>query len=141
MSIFHPVSLAARLTGWKIDIKNSQEYDQATEDSEVAELISQREEEESLQREAEQRLEAEQAARAEEDARLRELYPLPEDEEDFQDEQLSDMNIEDSQSSETDSEIDADNTETETDETDIEETIEEAVAGEDKVTTKEEGTR
>merc|ERR1712138_218397 len=86
------VRLAARLTGWKIDIKNSQEYDQATEDSEVAELISQREEEESLQRDAEERLEAEQAARAEEDARLRELYPLPEDEEDFQDEQLSDIN-------------------------------------------------
>lgn len=131
------VRLAARLTGWKIDIKNSQEYDQATEDSEVAELISQREEEESLQREAEQRLEAEQAARAEEDARLRELYPLPEDEEDFQDEQLSDMNLEDSESSETDSEIDAKNTEND----DIEETIEEAVTGEDKVITKEEGTR
>ena len=33
--------------------------------------------------EAEERLAAEQAARAEEDARLRELYPLPEDEEDY----------------------------------------------------------
>ena len=36
-----------------------------------------------LEREAEQRLEAEQAARAAEDARLRELYPLPEDEEEY----------------------------------------------------------
>ncbi len=79
------VRLAARLTGWKIDIKNSQEYDQASEDSAVAELIAQREEEETLQREAEERLAAEQATRAEEDARLRELYPLPEDEEDEND--------------------------------------------------------
>jgi N utilization substance protein A len=74
------VRLAARLTGWKIDIKNSQEYNQAVEDEVVAELISQRRQEEALQAEAEARLAAEQAARAEEDARLRELYPLPEDE-------------------------------------------------------------
>jgi len=111
------VRLAARLTGWKIDIKNSQEYDQATEDSEVAELISQREEEEALQREAEQRLEAEQAARAEEDARLRELYPLPEDEEDFQNEQSPVIN---------------------SDENEIEEIIEESANREDKITTQEE---
>ena len=77
------VRLAARLTGWKIDIKNSTEYDQAAEDAVVAELISQREEEEALQLQAEERLAAEQAARAEEDARLRELYPLPEDDEDY----------------------------------------------------------
>ena len=77
------VRLAARLTGWKIDIKNSTEYDQAAEDAVVAELIAQREEEEALQLEAEERLAAEQAARAEEDARLRELYPLPEDDEDY----------------------------------------------------------
>ena len=77
------VRLAARLTGWKIDIKNSTEYDQSAEDAVVAELISQREEEEALQREAEERLAVEQAARAEEDARLRELYPLPEDEEGY----------------------------------------------------------
>ena len=83
--------LAARLTGWKIDIKNSTEYDQAAEDAVVAELISQREEEEALQQEAEERLAVEQAARAEEDARLRELYPLPEDDEDYVDEaELSD---------------------------------------------------
>ena len=75
--------LAARLTGWKIDIKNSTEYDQAAEDAVVAELISQREEEEALQQEAEERIAVEQAARAEEDARLRELYPLPEDDEDY----------------------------------------------------------
>ena len=77
------VRLAARLTGWKIDIKNATEYDQASEDAVVSELIAQREQEEALQREAEERLAAEQAARAEEDARLRELYPLPEDDEDY----------------------------------------------------------
>jgi N utilization substance protein A len=77
------VRLAARLTGWKIDIKNSTEYDQASEDEKVSELIAQRQEEEALQAEAEARLEAEQALRAEEDARLRELYPLPEDEEEY----------------------------------------------------------
>jgi N utilization substance protein A len=85
------VRLAARLTGWKIDIKNSTEYDQAAEDAIVAELISQREEEEALQQEAEERLAVEQAARAEEDARLRELYPLPEDDENYGEEaELSD---------------------------------------------------
>merc|ERR1712159_700389 len=104
------------------------EYDQATEDSEVAELISQREEEESLQREAEQRLEAEQAARAEEDARLRELYPLPEDEEDFKDEQLSDI---DTESTETETE-----TESESDESNFKETLLEEVTGEDKINTQ-----
>jgi N utilization substance protein A len=75
------VRLAARLTGWKIDIKNATEYDQSAEDQLVAGLIAQRQEEEALQAEAEARLAVEQAARAEEDARLRELYPLPEDEE------------------------------------------------------------
>ena len=80
------VRLAARLTGWKIDVKNSHEYDQEAEDTAVAELIVQREEEENLQREAEQRLEAEQAERAAEDARLRELYPLPEDDDEYGDE-------------------------------------------------------
>ena len=75
------VRLAARLTGWKIDIKNTEEYDQVSEDDKVSELIELRREEEALQAEAEARLEAEQATRAEEDARLRELYPLEEDEE------------------------------------------------------------
>ncbi len=88
------VRLAARLTGWKIDIKNSQEYDQAAEDAIVSELISQREEEESLQRETEERLAAEQAARAEEDARLRELYPLPEDDEEYEEEENNEETIE-----------------------------------------------
>jgi len=77
------VRLAARLTGWKIDVKNSHEYDQEAEDAAVSELISQREDEENLQREAELRLEAEQAERAAEDARLRELYPLPEDDDEY----------------------------------------------------------
>ena len=81
------VRLAARLTGWKIDVKNSHEYNQEAEDAEVAQLIIQREDEENLQREAEKRLEAEQAERASEDARLRELYPLPEDEQEYGDEQ------------------------------------------------------
>jgi len=69
------VRLAARLTGWKIDIKNALEYDQVAEDAKAAELIGLREEDERIQAEAEARLEAEQAIRAEEDARLRELYP------------------------------------------------------------------
>ena len=75
--------LAARLTGWKIDVKNSHEYDQEAEDAAVSELIAQREDEENLQREAELRLEAEQVERAAEDARLRELYPLPEDDQEW----------------------------------------------------------
>lgn len=49
----------------------------------AAELIALREEDERQQAEAEARLAVEQAARAEEDARLRELYPLPEDEEGY----------------------------------------------------------
>ena len=81
------VRLAARLTGWKIDVKNSHEYDQEAEDAVVSELIVQRENEENLQRESELRLEAEQAERAAEDARLRELYPLPEDDQEYVDEQ------------------------------------------------------
>jgi N utilization substance protein A len=84
------VRLAARLTGWKIDIKNANEYDQGTEDATVANLISLRQEEEALQAEADARLAAEQAARAAEDARLRELYPLPEDEEDQYADQYAD---------------------------------------------------
>ena len=84
------VRLAARLTGWKIDVKNSHEYDQEAEDAAVSELIVQREDEENLQREAEQRLEAEQAERAAEDARLRELYPLPEDDQEYGEEQYDD---------------------------------------------------
>ena len=85
--------LAARLTGWKIDVKNSYEYDQKAEDSAVAELIIQREEEENLQREAEERLEAEQAERAAEDKRLRELYPLPEDDEEYGDERYDEETL------------------------------------------------
>ena len=42
-----------------------------------------------MQREAEEKLAAEQAARAEEDARLRELYPLPEDSEEYPSEEES----------------------------------------------------
>ena len=89
------VRLAARLTGWKIDVKNSHEYDQDAEDAAVSELIIQREDEEKLQLEAEQRLEAEQAERAAEDARLRELYPLPEDDEEFGEEQSEEVTLSD----------------------------------------------
>ena len=87
------VRLAARLTGWKIDIKNAQEYDQAAEDAVVSQLIAQRREEEALQAEAEARLAVEQAARAEEDARLRELYPLPEDDEEMDVEEIAEAPI------------------------------------------------
>ena len=92
------VRLAARLTGWKIDVKNSHEYDQEAEDAAVSELITQREDEENLQREAELRLEAEQAERAAEDARLRELYPLPEDDEEFGDEHYEESYLDNDQS-------------------------------------------
>ena len=90
------VRLAARLTGWKIDVKNSHEYDQEAEDTAVAELIVKREEEENLQRESEQKLEAEQAARAAEDARLRELYPLPEDDEEYEGEEYEEGTLSES---------------------------------------------
>ena len=87
------VRLAARLTGWKIDVKNSHEYDQEAEDAAVSELITQREDEENLQQEAELRLEAEQAERAAEDARLRELYPLPEDDEEYEGEDYEELGL------------------------------------------------
>ena len=101
------VRLAARLTGWKIDVKNSHEYDQESEDAAVSELIVQREDEENLQREAELRLEAEQAERAAEDARLRELYPLPEDDQEYGEEEYEAQVISDQDQLETiqDSEI------------------------------------
>ena len=89
------VRLAARLTGWKIDVKNSHEYDQEAEDAAVSELIIQREDEENLQREAELRLEAEQAERAAEDARLRELYPLPEDDQEYGEDEYEEKDFSD----------------------------------------------
>ena len=95
------VRLAAKLTGWKIDVKNSHEYDQDAEDAAVSELIIQREDEENLQREAELRLEAEQAERAAEDARLRELYPLPEDDDEYGQELYEEENFSDSDQLET----------------------------------------
>ena len=89
------------LRGEKIDVKNSHEYDQEAEDAAVSELIIQREDEEKLQREAELRLEAEQAERAAEDARLRELYPLPEDDEEYGQELFEEENFSDSDQLET----------------------------------------
>ena len=67
----------------------------------MSELIIQREAEENLQREAEQRLEAEQAERAAEDARLRELYPLPEDDDEYGQELYEEENFSDSDQLET----------------------------------------
>ena len=71
------------------------------EDAAVSELITQREDEENLQREAELRLEAEQAERAAEDARLRELYPLPEDDEEYGQEIYEEETFSDSDQLET----------------------------------------
>ena len=67
----------------------------------VSKLIIQREDEENLQREAELRLEAEQAERAAEDARLRELYPLPEDDDEYGQELYEEENYSDSDQLET----------------------------------------
>ena len=70
---------------------------------------------------------------------------LPEDEEDFQNEELSNIDSNetesesDVESSEIDSNIDTDDTETE--ESDIDETIEDTVTAKDKIITEEEGTR
>ncbi|MCM1982717.1 transcription termination factor NusA [Lyngbya confervoides] len=47
------VRLAARLTGWKIDIKDSAKYDAAAEDARIAEDISEREASRAFRREAE----------------------------------------------------------------------------------------
>ena len=65
----------------------------------------QREDEENLQREAELRLEAEQAERAAEDARLRELYPLPEDDEEYGNEEFEGQVSNDQDENLKDSEI------------------------------------
>ena len=100
MWIFN-INLPTRLTGWKIDVKNSHEYDQEAEDAAVSELIIQREDEENLQREAELRLEAEQAERAAEDARLRELYPLPEDDDEYGQEIYEEQSFSDNDELET----------------------------------------
>ena len=64
-------------------------------------MIIQREDEENLQREAELRLEAEQAERAAEDARLRELYPLPEDDDEYGQGLYEEENFSDSDQLET----------------------------------------
>ena len=52
-------------------------------------------------REAELRLEAEQAERAAEDARLRELYPLPEDDQEYGEEQYEEVTFSDNDQLET----------------------------------------
>ena len=107
-------------------------------DSVVAELIAQREEEEALQREAEERLAAEQAARAEEDARLRELYPLPEDEEDYG---LEDTEQEQSAESDMASTAAEDNDATEFEHDVAESTDETGGDGESVIENDEDGTR
>jgi len=78
-----------------VDNSVSNTYTQAEVDAAVSELIIQREDEENLQREAELRLEAEQAERAAEDARLRELYPLPEDDDEYGQEMYEEENFSD----------------------------------------------
>ena len=60
-----------------------------------------REEDDNLQREAELRLEAEQADRAAEDARLRELYPLPEDDQEYGEEDYEGQDFSDNDQLET----------------------------------------
>jgi N utilization substance protein A len=82
------VRLAARLTGWKIDIKDPQTYardKEAIEQSilERAEASAKlRIEREAAEQEAQAQLEAEMAALAAEEAALAELYPYIEEEED-----------------------------------------------------------
>ncbi|MGP1386675.1 MAG: transcription termination factor NusA [Thainema sp.] len=58
------VRLAARLTGWKIDIKDAAKYDYAAEDQKVAELQEARRQAELAEAEAAAALEAEEAAAA-----------------------------------------------------------------------------
>lgn len=58
------VRLAARLTGWKIDIKDAAKYDYAAEDQKVAELQESRRQAELAEAEAAAALEAEEAEEA-----------------------------------------------------------------------------
>ena len=59
-----------------------------------------------ISKDKKQRLEAEQAERAAEDARLREPYPLPEDEEDYDDENFeTDLPTDDLLGNEKDNEV------------------------------------
>lgn len=73
------VRLAAKLTGWKIDIKDTAKYDYAEEDRKIAELLAVRQAEEEARQAAEAEAEARQAAIEEE---LKAKYPLAEDFED-----------------------------------------------------------
>nr|YP_002048765.1 transcription elongation factor NusA [Paulinella chromatophora]ACB42555.1 transcription elongation factor NusA [Paulinella chromatophora] len=69
------VRLAARLTGWKIDIKDSETYDSAYEDATISNLIFKRDKEGTIQSEFESRLVAEQITRTRPDARRQVLLP------------------------------------------------------------------
>ncbi len=119
------VRLAARLTGWKIDIKDPDTYAQdkeAIEQSimERAEASAKlRAEREAAEQEAQAKLEAEMAALAAKEAELAELYPYIDEEED----------------EETDNSVDS--VETETSMEDTEDTVE--AATEDEVDSFEEG--
>ena len=65
------VRLAAKLTGWKIDIKDTAKYDYAEEDRKLTEQLAARQAEEEARQAAEEARRAEAAARqAEKQARL-----------------------------------------------------------------------
>jgi N utilization substance protein A len=61
------VRLAARLTGWKIDIKDSAKYDYAAEDEKIAEILEERRQKAQWEAEAAERKAAEQEAAAEQE--------------------------------------------------------------------------
>ncbi|MFN9176642.1 MAG: transcription termination factor NusA [Synechocystis sp.] len=90
------VRLAARLTGWKIDIKDPNTYardKEAIEQSilERAEASAKlRAEREAVEQEAQAKLEAEMAALAAEEAALAELYPYIDEDEDEEPESVED---------------------------------------------------
>jgi N utilization substance protein A len=107
------VRLAARLTGWKIDIKDPNTYardKEAIEQSilERAEASAKlRAEREAVEQEAQAKLEAEMAALAAEEAALAELYPYIDEDEDEEPESVEDS-AETTSLEETEDEFEAD---------------------------------
>lgn len=65
------VRLAARLTGWKIDIKDTAKYDHAEEDRKIAELLATRQAEEEAARQAAEAAQAEAEAAEQREAAAR----------------------------------------------------------------------
>ncbi|MEM1308379.1 MAG: transcription termination factor NusA [Cyanobacteria bacterium P01_C01_bin.70] len=75
------VRLAAKLTGWKIDIKDTAKYDYAAEDQKLAEQIAARQAEEAARQAEEEARQAEEAARqASKAARLAAIAAAAEEE-------------------------------------------------------------